>query len=399
AGFSAKHDFLAKINPNAAKVRHYCNGIEYFEGEMEAIYHEVGRVFFENNLPVYEWTLSDHLGNTRVVFRDDGTGTAQEVQQNDYYAFGLAFEIQQNTHAYTYNGKEEQIELNINWLDYGFRYFDPAIARWNVVDNLAEKFVSFSTYHYAGNNPVRNIDVDGNEFTKDAWEWVNKVVDEINSRQKTNNEKIAKINTTLKAGDLKGGKKKRLEKRANKLEKDNQELETVKSEIATLEASSQKYDVRETNELYEAGAVHGTGTDVAATYYNFENNALEIAVSSGASVELFAHELKHAYQFEIGEASYGGLMEVAPIFLLDKQDELAGYQRQGLFGSNEGVTNIRTLPERYSQLPTGPISIHNVDQATQDAIRLNNTIGLQAIANRTRQAFRVNGKTYIPTLK
>ncbi|MEN0051157.1 MAG: 3-coathanger stack domain-containing protein, partial [Bacteroidota bacterium] len=130
AGFSAKHDFVAKIGPNTGKIRHYCNGIEYFDGEMEAIYHEVGRVFFDENGQTYEFALSDHLGNTRVVFSDDGTGTAQEMQQNDFYAFGMAFESQQNAYGYTFGHKEEQNELGLEWLDFGARCLARDISRW-----------------------------------------------------------------------------------------------------------------------------------------------------------------------------------------------------------------------------------------------------------------------------
>ncbi|NJL76913.1 MAG: hypothetical protein HC892_19720 [Saprospiraceae bacterium] len=54
---------------------------------MEAIYHEAGRVVFENTLPVYEYRIADHLGNTRVVFKNVG-GVAQVMQRNEYYPLG-----------------------------------------------------------------------------------------------------------------------------------------------------------------------------------------------------------------------------------------------------------------------------------------------------------------------
>jgi hypothetical protein len=47
--------------------------------------------------------------------------------------------------------------------------YDPAIARWNAVDALGELYYSLSTYHYAGNNPIKYIDVDGRSFWQSKW--------------------------------------------------------------------------------------------------------------------------------------------------------------------------------------------------------------------------------------
>ena len=85
-------------------IGNYAGGIEYFEGEMEAIYHEVGRVFFEDITPKYEYVISDNLGNTRVVFMNNN-GMAEVIQENEYYSFGLAFEKENTAYNYTYNHK------------------------------------------------------------------------------------------------------------------------------------------------------------------------------------------------------------------------------------------------------------------------------------------------------
>ncbi|WKK80404.2 RHS repeat domain-containing protein [Marivirga arenosa] len=86
----------------------------------------------------------------------------------NYYPFGLTFNSYQRSYSkannYKYNGKEEQEETG--WIDYGARMYQPDLGRWNGVDNLSEKYSAYSPYNYVLNNPIGNIDPDGNEPIK-----------------------------------------------------------------------------------------------------------------------------------------------------------------------------------------------------------------------------------------
>ena len=110
----------------------------------------------------YEYFLKDHLGNVRAVF-EPSEPTLTLTQLNDYYPFGMISISSPNgtNNEYFFNGKELQDELNLDWYDYGARFYDPQIGRWTTIDPLAETSRRWSPYNYALNNPIRFIDPDG----------------------------------------------------------------------------------------------------------------------------------------------------------------------------------------------------------------------------------------------
>lgn len=90
-----------------------------------------------------------------------------------YYPFGLTFNSYSRENStpqdYKYNGKEEQNELGLGWLDYGSRMYQPELARWAAIDYMSEKYNSHSPYTYCLNSPVLFVDPDGQDVYLLIW--------------------------------------------------------------------------------------------------------------------------------------------------------------------------------------------------------------------------------------
>lgn len=148
-------------------IRDYVDGIEYnANGSIDIIHTEGGIARNNGGVYTYEYHLTDHLGNTRLGFKKNvNSWTVEELQKVNYYAFGKAKYVNVGTNKYLYNGKELQSELSSlnqdGQYDYGARFYDPEIARWNVIDPLAEMTLESSPYTYVSNNPLRFIDPTG----------------------------------------------------------------------------------------------------------------------------------------------------------------------------------------------------------------------------------------------
>ena len=237
---------------NYTKVE-YLTGFQYTNNVLSFFPHAEGYVNVtigkKGNLVFnYVYQYKDHLGNNRLSYTNNilFSGSLKILEEDHYYPFGLKHTSYNTTkyefvevedganyyinitqlpagyssaYKYKLKGKEWQDELGLNEYAFGFRDYDPAIGRWNVIDPLAEKYITTSPYAFVQNNPLINREIDGRYFDK-------------------KNEKQAK--KIEKAAEKQANK---LEKQANKLIKNGKSAGDLMDRVAELRNSAQ--DVRD----------------------------------------------------------------------------------------------------------------------------------------------------------
>lgn len=306
--YDADGNKLRKMSTGASPgTRHYVDGIEYNDNTIEIIQTEEGLARNNAGVYSYEYNLTDHLGNVRYSFnKHPTTGIIQRLQADDYYAFGKRKSVQVGTNKYLYNGKETQDELGEQY-DYGARFYDPVIGRWNVVDPLAEKYPSWTPYNYAVNNPVNYIDLDGRDIDPASQREWNKqkgyVTKERDRLQKRSDKLTARAEKKGWSADKLANKMGNIGDRVNSL---NGTLNT----LGTLENSSQMYSLK-------TGAVGEGETTLDPTTGNI--------VFSFGSTANFVHETAHGGQFEAGEIAFTSTGQTLG---QDLSDEISAYKSQ-----------------------------------------------------------------------
>ncbi|MXV18007.1 RHS repeat domain-containing protein, partial [Hufsiella ginkgonis] len=307
----------------------YIGGIHYgtVSGNyvINFIQTEEGRAVRQSdNSYKYEYNLTDHLGNVRKSF-DIYAGAARVIQSDDYYPFGMqkAGTVPGNANKYLYNGKEMQEELG--QYDYGARFYDPVIGRWNTVDLLAENNRRWSPYNYTINNPVRFVDPDGRDWLdpKKDQEIADRLQAGLSARlttEQSNLKGATKTMSRIEAKIAKDGTSAKLEKQ---LQSTRDEIGAINATISDLQSSS-----REITEMGNTMAQKFTFKEITGEVGGTEIVKGVITMSITGDVNGI-HEAAHGYQrFKGNETTESNRWKL----------EILPYQRQFAFDASS-VTN------------------------------------------------------------
>ena len=133
--------------------------MHYVDGNLDFLKFSEGRILDPVDTAKFQYSITDHLGNVRVVWNPDGTLD----QISDYYPFGMLYNEHPTggtpVNKYLHQGQEYQEELG--WNQFKWRNADPAIGRFFNIDPLAESYTYNSTYAFSENRVVNGIELEG----------------------------------------------------------------------------------------------------------------------------------------------------------------------------------------------------------------------------------------------
>ena len=126
-----------------------------------------------SGLYIWEFTTVPTAANTKITI----SPTRPEFVLDAFVV--LRREIITQTDAltspygkYLFQSAELTPDLGLNWYDFGLRgNYLPDLGRWGSSDPAAATYESYSNYHFGGNNPLRNFEINGAEYYNPIYDW------------------------------------------------------------------------------------------------------------------------------------------------------------------------------------------------------------------------------------
>ncbi len=259
-------------------------------------------VMHEDGSSSYEYSLKDHLGNTRITFDED----LNIIQEDAYYPYGmnikgLSYNNSCSENKYKYNGKEHQEDFGLNCYDFETRFYDASLTMTLSMDPLLEKYHPISPYRMFANNPVRYTDPTGMDIDPASQE-------EFERQRRFLEKLVGRLTNKLHTEKNSEKKKERLNKRIFRLKVSLKHMDD-------MEATEEQTFVLTPME----GSVNGK----AGTLELLEDNKINVIYTNAA---VLIHEVTHVKQFMEGEIAFFKSSGLA--FLVDLKNEVEAYRAQ-----------------------------------------------------------------------
>ena len=157
---------LYKTSYSTGEYWEYLDGMVFKNGAFYQLTTPEGRANYESGAWSYEYFITDHLGNTRVAYKANGSALTK-TSETAFDPWGVVLKdvglVNAFQNKFEYQNKEKESTFNLRRISFGARTYNASIGRFDGVDPLSDEQeqVDKSPYAYNWNNPVKNTDPDG----------------------------------------------------------------------------------------------------------------------------------------------------------------------------------------------------------------------------------------------
>jgi len=255
----------------------------------------------------------------------------------------VLYEEKTYSNSYKFNGKEFDTETGLSY--YGARYYAPELSIWYGVDPLMEKYPQNGAYVFCNANPIKFVDLDGRKFTDWSKKYIDKFKEVIENKLSSLNNQLKELNPN----------KKSYARKTESIQNQINEVNEASKELNALEESDQLYSIQ----IGIPKIFKKEGTNLyGSTFYNIGTDAVTVGIDVSLDINsdefmgVLAHELKHCFQFEIGELSYNKFGTGGTLY--DFEDEVSAHYRGFIFGAHTSYPD-----NKYDNLNRTSLNILN----------------------------------------
>jgi RHS repeat-associated protein len=245
----------------------------------------------------YQYEITDHLGNVRVVINGNklGNGQADVVYNSDYYPFGTPITLSNNDYRYGYQGQYAEVDKETGWNNFQLRMYDPAIGRWLSTDPAGQYH---SPYLGMGNDPVSSVDPDGAySWLGAAWRHVGSFIRGEHPGEIYNNGNTWGFNTSSEdgvSGHFRDAEPSKVQTPLKRYVAMHSNWAMGQFNESTGKVNSYSGRV-ETNAFFEEMAIGGiAGRGVGLLYEGLTTRTVFRVVSNGEAADLLANGFRQA---------------------------------------------------------------------------------------------------------
>lgn len=130
------------------------NSVHVMDGTRRIAQRRVGQAFADDQSPVVQFQLTDHLDSANVILDQAGN----LVNREEFTPYGETSFGSFARKRYRFTGKERDEESSLSY--HGARYYAPWLGRWTATDPIGLQD-GLNVYAYCQNAPVRLVDHTG----------------------------------------------------------------------------------------------------------------------------------------------------------------------------------------------------------------------------------------------